>query len=111
MKTLSVQELKDRKQRGENFPLINTLSAEDFGKTKIPDSTNVPLESGDFVSRVEAAAGGKDQPVVVYCASEECQSSTKAAKKLEEAGFTEVYDFEGGAKAWREAGEPLAAQV
>ncbi len=35
-------------------------------------------------------------------------SSTKAAKKLEDASFTSVLDYEGGAKAWKEAGETQA---
>ncbi len=36
--------------------------------------------------------------------SHSCKSSTQAAQKLEAAGFSNVYDYEGGAKAWQEAG-------
>ena len=68
----------------------------------------MPLEGGDFPQRVENNVGGKDQPVVVYCASHECDSSTKAAQELESAGFSNVYDFEGGAKEWEESGERFA---
>ncbi|REK18771.1 MAG: rhodanese-like domain-containing protein [Planctomycetota bacterium] len=87
--------------------VINTLAPENFAQTRIPDSINIPQDQDDFAERVKEAAGGLEKPVVVYCASEQCQSSAKAAEKLDEAGFTEVYDFEGGAKAWREAGESL----
>jgi rhodanese-related sulfurtransferase len=38
----------------------------------------------------------------VYCASIDCHSSTDAAKKLDQAGFTNVYDYRGGAKAWHQ---------
>lgn len=31
----------------------------------------------------------------------------KNRKKLEDLGFKNVYDFEGGKKAWREAGYPM----
>ena len=34
-----------------------------------------------------------------------CDASPNAAQRLEEAGFRQVYDYEGGVQAWREAGE------
>ena len=82
--------------------LINTLEAESFEKTKIPGAINDPLESVDFVARVEKAAGGKDRPIVVYCASPQCDSSEKGARKLETAGFTAVSRYVGGAEFYGE---------
>ncbi|MHC2071159.1 rhodanese-like domain-containing protein [Bremerella sp. T1] len=108
MKTLSADELKTRQNKGERLTLINTLDEEHFEKTQIPGSLNIPLQKDDFEKRVEQAIGGKNQPVVVYCANAECPSSDKAAKRLEDAGFTAVYDFEGGAKEWQEEGGQLA---
>ncbi len=108
MKTLNADQLKIRQNRGERLTLINTLNEEAFEQTKIPGSLNVPLETSDFEKRVEQAIGGKNQPVVVYCASSECHSSDKAAQRLEDAGFTEVYDFEGGAEQWQQEGGHLA---
>ncbi len=107
MKTITATELKDRRTRGDKFALINTLSPDSFAKTKIPGAMNIPLEEDDFTRKVEQAVGGKDRPVVVYCASEQCHSSTKAAEQLEQAGFSKVTDFEGGAEAWKQAGESL----
>lgn len=86
--------------------LVNTLPAEAFEDTKIPGAINVPLESHDFAARVEQETGGKNKPVIVYCASEQCDSSEKAADKLESAGFTTVLRYTGGAAAWqREEGK------
>jgi rhodanese-related sulfurtransferase len=87
--------------------LVNTLPAEDFDKTKLPHSTNIPEDRDDFAERVEQLVGHKDYPVVVYCASEECSSSQRAANKLDQAGFTSVFDYTGGAQEWRKAGESL----
>jgi len=42
--------------------------------------------------------------VVVYCANAECDASPKAAERLEEAGFTDVVDYQGGTQSWEEAG-------
>jgi rhodanese-related sulfurtransferase len=105
MKTVDTSGLKTLLDGSEGVLLVNTLKAVSFEKTRIPGAINIPLESEDFVARVEEQAGGKDKPVVVYCASQECNSSEKAAEKLETAGFTAVTDFAGGFKAWQENSE------
>jgi rhodanese-related sulfurtransferase len=109
MKTINAIQLDEMKQQGNEFLLVNTLDEEQFGKTKIEDAVNIPLSSDDFVKKVEQHASSKDDTVVVYCASADCPSSTKAGEKLEEAGFTHVLDFEDGAKGWQESGHRLAA--
>jgi rhodanese-related sulfurtransferase len=109
MKTIEAQTLQKMQQDTPDLPVVNTLPEESFAATKIPGAVNIPGTSNDFVEQVEQQAGGKDRPVVVYCASAECDSSPKAAKRLEEAGFTQVFDFEAGAKGWQEAGNRLEA--
>ena len=111
MQTITTDGLKALKSGNEELTLVNTLGCESFEKTKIPGAINVPLDSSDFAARVEQEAGGKDNPVVVYCASQQCDSSEKAARKLEAAGFTAVSRYTGGAAAWqKEAGEVHASQ-
>lgn len=100
MTTITTQELKQKKQENPDVLLINTLDQEHFAKTRIPDAINVPQSEPNFVEQVKQKAGTKDAEIVVYCASSECDSSTKAAQKLEQAGFSHVYDFEAGAKGW-----------
>jgi rhodanese-related sulfurtransferase len=90
-------------------PLINTLPAEHFAETQIPNSVSIPGDDADFAGRVEELAGGKNRTVVVYCANEDCDSAPRAARMLEEAGFANVFVYEGGAKAWAESDEPLGA--
>jgi rhodanese-related sulfurtransferase len=111
MKTIKTDELKAVKGQNGGLTLVNTLAANEFEKTKIPGATNIPLASSDFAARVEHEAGGKDKPVVVYCASQQCNSSEKAAQELEAAGFTAVSRYTGGAAAWnKEAGEVEAGE-
>lgn len=109
MKAIDAAEVKRMMVREPHPTLINTLSEESFEQTHIPGAINIPQEHDDFVQRVEQTAGGRDQPVIVYCASQDCDSSTEGAQKLENAGFAQVYDFEAGAKGWQEAGEELEA--
>lgn len=108
MNTLSAEQLQDLQDQNEDFLLINTLDREHFADTRIPGSVNIPQSQPDFVQNVEQKAGGKDDPLVVYCAGKECNSSSEAAKKLEAAGFTKVFDFEAGAEGWKQAGRNLA---
>src|SRR5690625_7892017 len=71
-----------------------------FNKEHIRSSVNVPVDEDNFTSRVEQIAGSKEREVVVYCASFDCDASTRAAEKLQQEGFTQVYDYEGGTKDW-----------
>jgi rhodanese-related sulfurtransferase len=101
MHTITTRQLKQMQERDPNLTLINTLPEEHFEQTRVPGAINIPLDSKDFVARVEQQAGGRDQPVVVYCASAQCNSSEKAAEQLKKAGFTSVLDYQGGAEAWQ----------
>ena len=79
MKTLSKQDLKRmNEQEHEDFVLINVLPRDHFNEQHIRTSVNVPHDRFD------------------------CDALPKAAKKLEEAGFSRVYDYEGGTKDWFE---------
>jgi len=109
MQTLDTEKLVKLKQAGEDFTLINVLDPEAFEQQHIPGSINIPVSSDDFVSDVADAAGSKDAPIVVYCANEECSASPTAAEQLDQAGFSNVFDYEGGNAAWREAGHELVS--
>jgi rhodanese-related sulfurtransferase len=86
----------------DDFVLVNVLPREEFNQRHIRTSINVPVGSADFPQRVEAVAGGKQREIVVYCASFDCDASEKAARELDEAGFSRVFDYEGGTKDWLE---------
>lgn len=104
MKTLKADELKKTIADKSQIPVINVLDRGDFNDRHIPGSINVPLSEGDFVQNVQQKLGDKTKPVILYCASSECDASEKAAKKLEAAGFTDVRDFESGIQGWEDAG-------
>ncbi len=103
MKTITTEQLRQKLEGMEDVTLINTLPASNFEETKIEQAINIPLERPDFVDRVGSAVSqNRDAEIVVYCASDRCDSSTQAAEKLDEAGFTHVYDYDGGAKEWNQ---------
>lgn len=109
MQRIDTEKLTQMRDQNKALPIINVLSQEKFSHRHIPGSENIPLSEDDFVEKVEQSAGGRDQPVVVYCASEDCEASEKASEKLDQAGFREVYDYVGGMRAWQDAGQPVQA--
>ncbi len=111
MRTISTADLRSMRDGGQRFNLINVLPNEHFEERHIPGSKNIPFEGagfeGAFVDAVNQEVDAKNDQVVVYCASPTCDLSPKAARQLEQAGFTNVMDYEGGVKAWADAGLPI----
>ena len=103
MQTIDRDELKRMNETNhEDFVLVNVLPREAFNERHIRTSINIPVDTDDFAELVESFAGRKDRKIVVYCANFDCDASPKAARKLEEAGFDKVYDYEGGTEDWFE---------
>ncbi|HZJ71899.1 MAG TPA: rhodanese-like domain-containing protein [Planctomycetota bacterium] len=102
MNTIDAKTLKQWQADHRSFLLLDVLNADSFAKDHIPGSVNVPLDAPDFAQQVERLAGDKARAIVTYCASMECDASTRAARQLNAAGFTDVTDFKGGLKEWNE---------
>lgn len=111
MKKLSAREVRKILKRNSDVRLINVLPEDRFVKKHLPHSVNIPLGEDSFLQRVEQVVVDKSAKVVVYCADSTCNASPQAAKRLEEAGFEHVQDFEGGIAEWEDAGFPLEGQA
>lgn len=109
METLTTEQLERAMRDNERFTLINVLDTDEFNKNHIPVSINIPVSQEGFLDAVENEVNDRDAPVIVYCANEDCPASTKAAEKLDQAGYTNVYDYEGGMVAWQEADNLVAS--
>lgn len=84
--------------------LIEVLDEDKFNKSHIKGAINIPLIK---ISTVARNNFDKDDNLVVYCSDEDCTASPTATKKLKDSGFKNVWDYEGGKKAWKEAGLPM----
>lgn len=105
--TINTTELRRLRSMKTEMLLVDVLPKDKFDKDHIEGAQNVPLESPDFLSKVEQAAGRKDKKIVVYCADASCDASTRAATKLAAAGYGDVTAYKGGIAAWRQdAAEP-----
>lgn len=93
----------DNDDPDHGFALVNVLGEEAFEKEHIPSSINIPKGNEDEFEKRFA----KDKPIVVYCASPECDASPEVASELTSRGFGHVYDFEAGMSGWKKAGLPV----
>ena len=107
MQTLTTDSLLRMQGEQSDLTLVNVLDADAHRRAHLPGSANVPVSAADFEKKVEDLVGEKEAPVVVYCADQACDASPRAARRLEDAGFKEVYDYEGGIAAWSEANQAL----
>jgi rhodanese-related sulfurtransferase len=107
METVKREELKGMLDRNDAYYLINVLAPGEFEKAHIPGSYNIPVADRNFIEKAERRIGDKDAKIIVYCADFACSASPNAVKRLADAGFTHVVNFEGGVQDWREAGYPL----
>ncbi len=111
LRLISLETLLEMKLNEDKFHLIEALDPEDFAEGHLPGAINIPadqdLTADDYAAKA-AAAGLKEKDVIItYCRDYECGASTRAARGLLSAGFTEVYDFKAGKKGWTDAGLEL----
>lgn len=99
---LRVEQLA-QSMRNKNFTLVNV---------HVPDPENLP--NTDLSIPFDQITGqldklpGKEAPVVLYCRSG--GMSTQAAAALAAAGYTKIYELDGGFNAWKVAGHALLSK-
>lgn len=107
MITISKDELQDMlNDVARDIVLIDVLKNDAFREQHIPMSINIPADQPQFVQMVTAVSGGKDREIVVYSGGLNCTVANHAARKLQEAGFERVYNFQGGNAQWFEHKQP-----
>jgi rhodanese-related sulfurtransferase len=99
------EDLQAKINRREPFHLVETLPEDQFRQGHLPGAVHLPPE------RVREQAGkvlpDRTAEIVVYCGSEQCNASDKAAAELERQGYTRVRRFVGGKQDWIDAGLAL----
>ncbi len=85
---------------GEAHLLIDVRTPEEFASGHISGAVNIPLDS--LQNRLSEVP--QDEAVVVYCRSG--NRSSQAARILEQAGYSNIYDL-GGLNTWSAQGFPI----
>jgi len=99
MKEITVQELQEKIDGGEDFQLIDVREEFEYEMSNL-GGTLIPL--GGIL--IETDKIEKDKPVVVMCRSG--KRSAVAIAQLEAQGFTNLYNLQGGIMAWAQEIDP-----
>ncbi|WP_448702222.1 rhodanese-like domain-containing protein [Mucilaginibacter sp. AW1-3] len=99
MKEISVQELKEKMDNGEDFQLIDVREEFEYETSNL-GGLLIPLAG----VVIEADKIAKDKPVIVHCRSG--KRSAVAIMQLEPLGYTNLYNLQGGILAWANEIDP-----
>ncbi len=99
----SVDDVKARLDRGENFLLVDVREESEYAKDHLPKA--IPLGKGIIERDIEERVPDLDTPLVLYCGGG--YRSALAADNLQKMGYTNVLSMDGGIRGWREKSFPL----
>jgi len=98
VREVSVAEAKAMLDAGAVAIDVRQSGASD--ESHIPGALLIPLEV--LHDRLTELSGDKSQPIVVYC-SEGTPRGPKGTAVLNEAGYTQAVNMQGGIQGWRAA--------
>ena len=94
---LAVADFKTKLAATENALLLDVRTPDEVAAGKIDGSQNIDYNAADFKAQLTKL--DPKRPIFVYCAKG--GRSGKTTPMLEELGFTQIYDLEGGFSAWK----------
>lgn len=103
---ISLEELKQKIDKKEDFILLDVRTKEEYQKEHIPKAISMPVDAIDS----EYHKLSKEKEIIVYCSSgcSACStSSNQAYNKLKELGATQVRKLEGSFSEWKGKGWPI----
>ncbi len=101
MQEITVQELKEKMDAGEDIELIDVRQPDEYQKAKIEGAKLIPLP--EIIQRMDEIDNSK--PIVVHCKMG--GRSAKAIEFLQAAGFEgDMSNLVGGITAWSDQIDP-----
>jgi len=98
--TMSAQELKRKMDAREPFELIDVRETFECEIAQIDGAKLIPLR--EIAERADELQ--REDPIVIHCHSG--QRSAQAVRLLQQRGFANVYNLEGGIDAWSDQVDP-----
>jgi phage shock protein E len=100
VKTIKSAEVKNLLEKQKDLVILDVRTPEEFKAGHLKDAVLLNYNGTDFEEKVKAL--NKDNTYMVYCAVG--GRSGKAAKLMQDLGFTKVYDATEGFNPLKEAG-------
>jgi rhodanese-related sulfurtransferase len=85
---------------GQKAVIVDVREDSEWNEQHIPGAIHIPL--GQLSERLSELKQYKDSPVITQCKTG--GRSAKALDVLKSAGFSKVYNMDGGIMAWDKAG-------
>lgn len=89
----------------EGLVVLDVRTPEEFEEVRIDGATMIDFYELDFADQIGDL--DPDQPYLLYCRSGNRSGQTRAL--MEDLGFTNVIDIEGGILNWLEDGQPVTS--
>ncbi|SFZ92772.1 Rhodanese-related sulfurtransferase [Flaviramulus basaltis] len=86
--------------KNNSVQLIDVRTPKEYDVNHIQNAVNVDFFSDDFSKNINEF--DKEQPIFIYCRSG--RRSAKSAIEFQKAGFTKIYNLEGGFLNWKSKG-------
>jgi len=96
----TVDEVQQRRERGETLTIIDVREESEWEQGHIPGS--VHLGKGIIERDIERMFPDTDAELILYCGGG--FRSALAADNLRKMGYTHAISMDGGMRGWREAG-------
>lgn len=100
--TLPATEFSKKLDQTKDAQLVDVRTPGEFRNGHLKNAMNIDWNADDFAEKAKALDKGK--PVFVYCMSG--PRSKAATAKLQEMGFKNIYEMQGGMMKWRNANLP-----
>ena len=103
IKELSVDNVRQKLDRGEDFHLVDVREDNEWAKGHLPGAEH--LGKGVIERDIETKIPDTSAEIVLYCGGG--FRSALAADNLQKMGYTNVYSMDGGWRGWTDAGLPI----
>ncbi|MGE4513859.1 MAG: thioredoxin domain-containing protein [Chryseobacterium sp.] len=100
--SLPATEFSKKLDQTKDAQLVDVRTPGEFRNGHLKNAMNIDWNADDFTEKAKVL--DKEKPVFLYCMSG--PRSTSAAAKLQEMGFKNVYEMQGGMMKWRNANLP-----
>ena len=98
----NVQEVNDRRDRGDDFYLVDIREESEWDKGHITNA--IYIGKGVIERDIEKKIDNTDAEIILYCGGG--FRSALAADNLQKMGYSNVSSMDGGYSGWVKAGYP-----
>lgn len=106
---ISRETIKNAIDGNEQITLVEALPERYFNDAHLPGAIQINHDEVD--AKAPQLLPNKSARIVVYCSNLSCANSGKAAIRLAQLGYSNVFKYAEGKQDWLEAGLPVEHDV